>query len=88
MRYLLITFIRKANGQIDELVSTSKKIKNTDLQSCNVILDYGDKKIIKCVIEGKKTDTDWDRMNGYYLKVYPKLIEQLERQGQIEVKVK
>jgi len=79
MRYLLITFIRKPNGQIDEFVAVSKKVKSTDLQSCNVILDYSDKKILKCVIEGKKNDTDWDRMNGYYKKIYPKLIDQLEK---------
>jgi len=79
MRYLLITFIRKPNGQIDEFVAVTKKVKPTDLQSCNVILDYNDKKILKCVIEGKKNDTDWDRMNGYYKKIYPKLIDQLEK---------
>lgn len=79
MRYLLITFIRKPNGQIDEFVALTKKVKQTDLQSCNVILDYNEKKILKCVIEGKKNDTDWDKMNGYYRKIYPKLIEQLEK---------
>jgi len=87
MRYLLITFIRKPNGQIDELVSVSKKIKQTDLQSCNVILDYAENKIMKCVIEGKKQDTDWVRMNTYYKKVYPKLIEQLEKEAVIDAKV-
>lgn len=86
MRYFLVTFLRKPNGQIDEQVAVSKKIKPSDLQSCNLILDYGKKKIEKCVVEGKVLDTDWVRMNDYYKKIYPNLIEQLERESSITIK--
>lgn len=79
MRYLFIIYARKPNGQIDELVSISKKVKPSDQQTVNVILDFVDKKIAKCVIEGKKHDTDWNNMITYYKKVYPVLIEQLEK---------
>lgn len=75
--------MRKPGGQIDELVSVGKKVKNADLQTCNVILNYADKKVEKCVIEGKVLDTDWERMNEYYKKVYPSLIEQLEQHNTI-----
>jgi hypothetical protein len=44
-----------------------------------VIVDYKEKKIVKCIIEGKQVDTDFDKMNEYYKKVYPDLIAQLER---------
>ncbi len=43
-------------------------------------------KVIKCVIEGKKVDTDFDRMNEYYKKVYTNLIEQLEKEAGITLK--
>jgi len=86
MRYLLITFMRKPNGQIDEQVAVSKRIKNSDIQTCNVIIDYAKKTIDKCIIEGKKVETDFDKMNEYYKKVYPSLIEQLEKQAIIEEK--
>lgn len=79
MRYLLIQFLRKPNGQIDEQISVSTKIKPSDLQTCNVILDYANKKIEKCVIEGKVLDTNWDKMNNYYKNIYPNLIDQLEK---------
>lgn len=82
MRYLLITFFRRPGGQIDEQVTVSKKIKPSDIQTCNVILDYQTKKVEKCVIEGKVTGTDWDKMNEYYKKIYPVLIEQLEKNNQ------
>ena len=83
MRYLLITFLRKPGGQIDEMVKIAKKLKPADIQTCNVILDYGNNKINKCVIEGKKLDTDFDKMNDYYKKIYPQLIEQLEKEAKI-----
>ena len=79
MRYLLIVFSRKANGQIDEQVSISKRLRTSDLQTCNVILDYGKQKVQKCVIEGKVVETDWEKLNEYYKKVYPTLIDQLEK---------
>ena len=79
MRYLLITFVRKPGGQIDELVAVGKRVKPADLQTCNVIIDYADKKVMKCVVEGKVVDTDFDRMDTYYKQVYPNLIAQLEK---------
>lgn len=81
MRYLFITFFRKANGQIDEQVAVSKRVKPADLQTVNVIIDYATKKVEKCVIEGKVVATDFDRMNTYYKKIYPNLIEQLEKEA-------
>ena len=86
MRYLLITFMRKAGGQIDESVAVSKKVKPADYQTCNVIIDYAKKKVEKCVIEGRRVDTDFDKMNEYYKKIYTNLIEQLEREAGITAK--
>lgn len=79
MRYLIITFLRKPNGQIDEQVGYSNKIRPKDSQMSNIIVDYKEKKVLKCLIEGKVVDTDFDRMNAYYKEVYPSLIEQLEK---------
>ena len=79
MRYLLITFVRKPNGQIDEQVSISKRVRTSDLQSCNVILDFAKKNVQKCVIEGKTVDTSWDKLIEYYKRIYPALVDQLEK---------
>jgi len=75
--------MRRPGGQIDESVAVSKNIKKADLQTCNVIIDYAKKKVEKCVIEGKVVDTDFDKMNEYYKKVYTNLIEQLEKEATI-----
>jgi hypothetical protein len=79
VRYLLIVYVRKPNGQIDEQVSISKRVRTSDIQTCNVILDFTKKKIDKCVVEGKVVDTDWNRMIEYYKRIYPTLIDQLEK---------
>ena len=79
MRYLLITFFRKPGGQIDEQVTVSKRLKTSDLQMCNVILDFNKKKLEKCIIEGKVVDSDFQRMSEYYRKIYPSLVDQLEK---------
>jgi hypothetical protein len=75
--------MRKPGGQIDEQVTISKKIKPSDLQTCNVILDYAKKKVDKCVIEGKALDRDWIMMHEYYVRIYPNLIAQLEKEAEI-----
>jgi hypothetical protein len=80
--------MRKPGGQIDEQVAVSKRVKTSDIQTCNVILDYVKKKIEKCVIEGKPVDSDWDKMNEYYKRIYPSLIAQLEKEAEITAKQK
>ena len=75
--------MRKPGGQIDEQVAVGKRVKPADLQTCNVIIDYADKKVVKCVIEGKIMDTDFERMDAYYKQVYPNLIGQLEKEASI-----
>lgn len=78
--------MRKPGGQIDEQVAVGKRVKPADLQTCNVIIDYADKKVVKCVIEGKTMDTDFERMDAYYKQVYPNLIAQLEKEARITSK--
>lgn len=79
MRYMLITFYRKPGGQIDEQVGFSKRIRKVDEQTCNVILDFKDKKVLKCTIDGKIMPTSFEKMHAYYKEIYPSLVEQLEK---------
>lgn len=88
MRYLLIQFIRKPGGQIDEQVTVSKRVKQSDIQTMNIIMDYAAKKVDKCVVEGKVLDKDWESMNEYYRKIYPNLVAQLEKEAEITAKAK
>ena len=40
MRYLLVSYVRKPNGQMDEQVTVSKRVRTRDLQTCSVVLDF------------------------------------------------
>jgi len=88
MRYLMISFFRKVGGQIDEAVSVSKRVRTSDTMNANIIMDFAEKKVLKCVIEGKVHDTTFEKMREYYNKIYPQLIQQLEKEAPITVKQK
>lgn len=77
MRYFMIQYLRQADGRIEEQVLFSKRTKDADLQAMNVIMDYRDKKVIKCVIESKVIDTSFEKLHEYYYQVYPTLIDQI-----------
>lgn len=81
MRYLLVTFYRKPGGQIDEQARFVKRVRNSDLSVSNIILDYGLRKVDKCVVEGKKIERTFDELSSYYKKIYPQIVEQLEKEG-------
>lgn len=88
MRYLLITFYRKPGGQIDEQARFVKRVRNSDLTMSNIILDYGLRKVDKCVVEGKKLDRSFDQLNEYYKKIYPAMVSQLEKDGPESAKLR
>jgi hypothetical protein len=84
MRYFVITYVRKPNGQIDEQCEVTKKIKERDLTTANVILDFKEKKVEKCMIEGQVITMDWNNAYDYYKRVYPSIIERLEIEAEQE----
>ena len=81
MRYLIITYVRKPNGQIDEQCEVANKVKERDITTANVILDFKDKKVDKCLIEGQVITMEWDKAYEYYKRVYPAIVERLEEEA-------
>jgi len=84
MRYLLITFMKKADGKIDEQLQVAKSIKPRDLQTCNLILDFKEKKVEKCMVNGSSLPTTWESITEYYKPIYPSIIERLETEAGLE----
>lgn len=76
---MLITYIKKANGQIDEQVQVTTSLKERDITTCNVILDFQEKKVEKASINGTPIDKDWNKIVDYYKQIYPDLIGDLEK---------
>ena len=77
MRYLLLTYYRKASGQIDESMTVSQNIKTRDLQTANVILDFKKLEVIKANMGGVSVPKDFDRIVQYYHQHYASTIERL-----------
>jgi hypothetical protein len=85
MRYLLLTYYRKASGQIDEAMAVSRRIKTNDLQTCNVILDFKKLEVIKANMDGVSVPKDFDRIVQYYHKHYAGTIERLFAENGYEI---
>ena len=77
MRYLLLTYITKPNGKIDEMMTIATKIKQKDWQTTNVILDFKEQKVLLCSVAGITANKDWDTIVSYYYQHYAHTIERL-----------
>lgn len=77
MRYMIVTYYRRANGQMDESMTVSRKIKSSDLQSAAVILDFRHLRVEKASLDGIVVGRDWHRIMGYYRQHYRSTIDRL-----------
>lgn len=71
--------MRKPDGKIDEQVEITKNLKERDITTANVIIDFKEKKIQKSTIQGQVIDTDYDTIVSHYKQVYPDYIAELEK---------
>jgi hypothetical protein len=88
MRYLLLTYITKPSGKIDELMTIATKIKRKDWQTANVILDFQDQKVLTCSVGGITANKDWDTIVSYYYQHYAATIERLFQENGHAIDIK
>ena len=77
MRYLILTYYTKPSGQIDEVMAVSKNLKNRDLQTANVILDFKKLEVVKASMGGTNVPRDFNRIAEYYMQFYESTITRL-----------
>ena len=87
MRYLILTYYKKSDGQIDEVMAVSKNLKTRDHQTANVILDFRTLSVLKCSMGGTQVPRDFDRIVEYYMKHYEATITRLFNENGYDVKV-
>ena len=85
MRYLILTYYQKPNGQIDESMAVSKNLKTRDHQTANVILDFRTLSVLKCSMGGVQVPRDFDRIVQYYHQHYESTISRLFAENGYEV---
>ena len=87
MRYLILTYYTKPNGQIDEVMAVARSLKPRDHQTANVILDFRTLSVLKCSMGGVQVPRDFDRIVEYYMKHYESTITRLFNENGYDVKV-
>jgi hypothetical protein len=80
-----MTYVTRANGKIDEVMAVTRNIKRSDLQTCNVILDFKTLSVLKCSMGGTQVPRDWDRVVSYYHQHYASTIERLFNENGYEI---
>jgi hypothetical protein len=88
MRYLILTYYKKASGQIDEVMAVTKSLKTRDHQTANVILDFKTLSVLKCSMGGEQVPKDFNRIVEYYMKHYEATITRLFKENGYEVDFK
>ena len=85
MRYLLLTYMKQPNGQINEVMSLARSLKKRDYQTANVILDFRDLKVVIASMNGVNVPRDFDRIVQYYMQHYESTIKRLFQENGYEV---
>ena len=88
MRYLIITYYRKANGQIDESTAVSQNLKMRDHQTASVILDFKKLVVLKANLNGASAPKDFNRIVEYYMQHYENIIKRLFEENGYEIDYK
>jgi hypothetical protein len=58
-------------------MAVTRRLRNQDITTSNVILDFRDQRVIKCTMDGTVVPKDWDRIVSYYYQHYSATIERL-----------
>lgn len=77
MRYMIVNYYRRPTGQMDESMIVAAKVRDRELQTAAVIVDFQTRRVIKASFDGAVVPKDFDRVVGYYQQHYRDHIQQL-----------
>lgn len=85
MRYLILSYMKRPNGQMDEVVSLGKNLRTRDIQTAAVILDFRDLKVVKASMNDVTIPKDFNRIVNFYHQHYAHIINRLFQENGYEV---
>ena len=85
MRYLILTYYTKPNGQTDEVMAVAKNLKARDIQTATVILDFKKLEVTKASMGGVNVPKNFDNIVSYYMQHYENVITRLFNENGYEV---
>ena len=74
---MIINYYRRPSGKMDESITVAARIKDRELQTAPVIVDFQTRTVIKASFDGAVVPKDFDRVVGYYQQHYRDHIQQL-----------
>jgi len=69
-RYFLVTYFKKKNGKFDEFAEFTDQISKDKHKSCNIILDFNKRIVIKGELNGTVIN-DYNTLYDFYKEAYP-----------------
>lgn len=78
MRYFIVTYYKKPDGQMDEVVALDTRVRNRHLTMASVILDFKEQQVLKASLMGTSIPQDWSKIYIYYQQHYAEIFSQLE----------
>ena len=79
VRYFVVTYYLKQDGQYDEAVQVVSSLGKVISRTANVILDFKKQEVVKARME-QPIERDWKLIKDYYSKIYTQIISELEKQ--------
>lgn len=77
MRYFIVKYLRRPDGRTDELTSISRNLRDKDVQTASVIMDFKTQTVLQAQLGGRVIDHDWDRIHDYYHQHYSESFQRL-----------
>lgn len=87
MRYLILSYYKKADGRIDESMEVARNLKPRDIQTANVILDFKKLEVVKASMGGTQVPKNFDTIVQYYMQHYENIITRLFNENGYQVTV-
>ena len=83
---MIVNYYRRPSGKMDESMIVASKIRDRELQTAAVIVDFKTRRVIKASFDGAVVPKDFDRVVGYYQQHYQDHIQQLLESNGVELK--
>ena len=77
MRYMIVNYDRRPTGRMDESFVVARRVKDRELQTAAVIVDFRTQRVIKASFDGAVVPKDFARVVSYYQQHYRDHIQQL-----------
>ena len=88
MRFFVITYVRRPNGQLDEQNQVTRNLKNRDLEMASVILDFKKLAVVKASFNGVTVPRDFQRIVEYYYQHDKNVFDRLFAENGWEIEIK